>query len=338
MCICLHDRIQSLATQVPDAGGVFKMVDFGCGPGVSSVETVRPAIASWRARDPDAQIVICHADQVGNDWNTLFQIASGPDGYLGEGNIRMEASVGSFYEQVSASNSVSLGTCIFASHWLSHAVELASGTAVWFADLQGQARQDLETLAQNDWTRFLKHRAAELCSGGYMVVGTLGSVPDSAEVNGVAASGRKLYRALERVAKSMVEDGLLSAKALENFVFSLWFMTRDEALRVLETDPDLHAAFEICEASVTPSGINPEDIFAAELSDPATYAEKYTHYIKAFADSSLRSQLFGPDDLDEETLDQRMEEFYNRLFQLYQTETNALACEIWHLILVLKKR
>lgn len=43
------------------------------------------------------------------------------------------------------------------------------------------------------------------------MVSTLGSVPDSAELTGAVASGRGIYRALQVVAQTMADDGLIDA-------------------------------------------------------------------------------------------------------------------------------
>lgn len=335
----LSDRIQDLVGHLDVVTPEFKFVDYGCGPGRSTVDTVKPAIAAYRAKFATAPIAICHSDQPGNDWNTLFQIATDSSGYIQPGNgIRSEAAIGSFYDRVTAPESVSIGTCIFASHWLSHAVDIDAPGSVWFADVEGAAREKMDRFAQDDWTRFLRHRAAELQSGGYLLVGTLGTVPEATEINGKAASGRGIYRAIQRVAQSMVDDGHLDSVSLDRFLFSLWFMTEEEAARPLAAEPDLAEAFDVREISVNPAPYIGSDVFGAFLDDPAEYAEKYVGYTRAFGDSTLRTQLFEPGASDGESADALLEEFYRRLDSLYRTETNKYACEVWHLIVLLRKK
>ncbi len=286
----------------------------------------------------DQPIVVGHSDQVGNDWNTIFELVKGPASYSHiSKNIRTEAAIGSFYDQVTSPASASIGTCIFASHWLSQSIQLNSPGTVWFADLHGDARQIVERIAQKDWTRFLLQRAQELRAGGYLVVGTLGSIPDPSEINGIAASGRGTYCAIQVVVQAMTDDGLISSENLNSFLFSLWFMMKAEAQYALEENAKLKDAFEICRISVERAPIKAEDIFKEHIDDPDTYAKKCVGYTRAFADSTLRTQLFGPNCDNSELLDRLMIEFYSRLARLYEAATSKYACEVWHLVVVLRR-
>ncbi|WP_170327335.1 hypothetical protein [Ruegeria arenilitoris] len=335
----LSPLVRELVYSMDPQGVEFKIVDYGCGPGINSIEMVKPVIEACLEKSSDTPIVVCHSDQVGNDWNTLFELVSGPDGYvqIAKG-IRTEAAIGSFYDQVTSPESVSLGTCIFASHWLSQAIQLDSAGTVWFADLQSDARRIVDRIAQRDWTQFLLQRALEIRAGGYLVVGTLGSVPDTSEKNGIAASGRGIYRAIYVVAQTMADEGLISSESLETFLFSLWFMTADEARHAIVKNTKLAAAYEICRISVEPAPIKTNDIFEDYIEVPGTYAQKYVGYIRAFGDSTLRTHLFGPNCGSSELLDTLMAEFYNRLTHLYEVETNKYACEVWHLVVVLRRK
>lgn len=316
-----------------------RIVDYGCGPGTSAITAVQPAIAAYRAKAPSAPVVVCHADQPGNDWNALFKLVWGPSGYqAGAEGVRTEAAVGSFYDQLVTANSVHLATCFVASHWLSHAVRLPSPGALWFADLEGEARRQLAKLARDDWARFLSRRADELRTGGFLLISTLGSVPDAAEPNGAAAAGRGIYRALQVVAQGMADDGLIERKVLDDFVFSLWFLTADEARQPIEDDQLLARAFEIETITVTPAPHNPSDFFADLIADPVAYADAYTGYTRAFADSTLRDHVFRPSSRDRAHEDEIASAFYDRFNTLYRTRLGEFAFELWHLKAILRKR
>jgi SAM-dependent methyltransferase len=250
-------RIRGLVERIGQVEPEFRVVDYGCGPGTSAIDAVKPAIEAYRVRFADAPISVCHADQPGNDWNGLFALAAGPTGYLeGSTAIRCEAAVGSFYDQVATDGSVSFGTCFVASHWFNQAVRLNAPGTVWFADMTGEARTEMAAIAQRDWARFLHCRARELRPGGFMLVSTLGAVADDSEINGAAVSGRGIYRAIQDVAQGMAEDGLINRAALDSFVFGLWFMTDEEARVPLERDPQLAEAYEVEDIRVEPAPLN----------------------------------------------------------------------------------
>lgn len=329
--------IRRLVLDIGPVRPEFRIADYGCGPGISTINVARPAIEAYGELDSEGTIAVCHVDQPGNDWNALFTLLSGPDGYLDDRtDIRTEAAVGSFYSRVVSDETVNLATCFAASHWLSHAVRFDAPGTVWFADLTGEARRKMETLARNDWTGFLRLRARELRPGGRLLVSTLGSVADATEANGVAASGRGIYRAIQVVAQSMADEGLLDRKVLDRFVFSLWFQTEADARLPIEADPVLTEAFDIEKISVE-SG-NSDDVFGFLISDPAAYARQYTGYMRAFADSTLVTQLFGPAAKNGDDANTLANEFYHRFEALYREHPGKYKFELWVLTVILRKR
>ena len=338
----VRSRAEWLRAAVERVGPVapeFTIMDYGCGPGHSALDAVAPAIEAYRRIAPKGAMVIRHSDQAGNDWNALFALVFGSEGYQHDGaGIRTEAAIGSFYTQLAAPGSVALGTCFAASHWLSRALSPYSPGTVWFADLHGEARAEFAALARADWTNFLRCRAAELRPGGIAIVSTLGSVPDENEINGIRASARKLYRAIFDVANQMVTDGVLKASALDHFVFSLWFPTAEEARAPIDGESDLKQAFEIIEATVTPVPVHPNDVYEDSLGDPETYARLYAGYIRGFGESSLRLHLFGPSAKNAAEVDALTEDFFGRLTRYYQAAPGRHASETMIMTLVLRRR
>ncbi len=331
-------RIRALAARVDVGAAQIEIADYGCGPGPTAVQAVVPAVQALRARFAEAPITVRHVDQPGNDWNALFRRATGEQGYgAGPGPVRTEASIGSFYDVCAAPGSIVLGTSFAAAHWLSAAPHVEAPDAVWFADLDGAPRDALAALAERDWRRFLKCRASELRPGGALLVSSLGSVPDANEANGSACSGRGIYRALQRVAREMVDEGLLRPDVLDAFVFGLWFMTEAEVRRPLVEDAALARAFEIEHVAVEPAAVNPGDVFADLVDRPDLYAERYTGYTRAFADSTLRTQLFEPSAENETEVQRLSDAFYRRFEALYRRHTTRYACELWYWTVVLRR-
>ncbi|MES0807998.1 hypothetical protein ABLO27_00855 [Roseibium sp. SCPC15] len=333
------DVIFELANRLSDLPGGLNITDYGCGPGQSAIDTVKPAIEAWRQSAPGKPVTVCHADQPGNDWNALMGIVFGKSGYAGgEDAPQVNTSVGTFFNQMASSASVSLATCFAASHWLSSPFKINAPDTVWFADLPEQAHKQMRERALQDWSTFLRHRAKELHSGGYLFVSTLGAVPSPGDPNDKAVSGRGVYRAFQAVTASMKKDGLLDAKTADDFVFSFWFLSEKEARQPFETDEELATAYEI-ELIKVGNKVEGGDVFGAYIENPADYARRYCGFTHAFASSTLRNQLFAPSSSGKkEEIDRLETEFFRRMKELYKEKTNTFAFEQWHLRVILKRR
>ncbi|WP_434052714.1 MAG: hypothetical protein RDA78_26305 [Roseibium sp.] len=332
------DVIADLAQRVANRPDDLNITDYGCGPGQSAIETVRPALDAWSSLVPRKNVSVCHADQPGNDWNALMSLVAGKSGYLNRPHPPLvSAAVGSFYERMVPDRSVSVGTCFFASHWLRSTASFDAPDTVWFADLTGNARHEMWRRAKEDWVRFLRLRAEELQPGGFLFVSTIGAVPEAGEINDTAASGRGIYRAMQAITKSMTEDGLLARDVTDNFVFGLWFLTAQEAREAFEEKSGLADLYDVDTIDVI--GVDGGgDVFSSYLDDPLEYASKYVGYTKAFAASSLRAGLFEPTLGKGKDTTQLEAEFFRRFEELYREKTTAYALEQWHLKVILRRK
>lgn len=324
--------IKELSEAINASGSEIRIVDYGCGPGASSVDTVRPAIEKLISRFPNLPITVCHADLPGNDWNALSSNVFGPDGYSGlSDNLRVETCIGSFYASMSAENSVDLGTCFTASHWLSCEPRINAPGTIWFADLVDDARCKMAAVAKDDWVRFLTCRSAELKPGGVMFISTLGAIPDPSEINGICSSARYFYRAIQTVAQSMVDDDLLDQVALDHFVFPFWFLTAEEARSAIEESEVLSKRLSIEKVEVVPAEVNRADIFAAMIEDPLNYGAQYSAYLRGFGESSLLKYLFEPSAKKGASARKLADIFFERFAVLHTNSPGAYAAETWYL-------
>lgn len=157
------------------AGGraPFTMTDMGCADGGTSADMVRQALRAVRTRWPDRAIRLIYTDQPRNDYNPIFRMVHGlsdvPSPVAGIEDCHVSASATSFYDRILPAGTLDLGFSATAMHWLSRKpcdipdhVQAVGATGEALAAFAAQGRRDWETI--------LLHRAAELASGGRLVL------------------------------------------------------------------------------------------------------------------------------------------------------------------------
>ncbi len=332
------ERLRNAVRQLELTAGGLRIVDYGCGPGRNSMAAFDTVLNEVGKHRPDVPVVAVHNDQAGNDWNDLFANIRGPDGYLRDHpSVRVEASVGSFYEPVASAGQVDLGMSFMAVHWLNGTVRMSSPGTLFFCDVEGPARKELAERAERDWAAFFTARASEIRSGGWLVIESLSSVPDPDDPSGLLAAGRWNYRACYRIAKAMAEEGLIQNDLLDHFVFPVYFREEHEVCAPFERDGDLRDVFEIVEVVNELYATPFEETFKQD-GDAAAYASAYVGYVRAYSESTLRSSLFGGLANSVDEVNALTETFYDRLEQLYRDEPGRHPSETQSMTLVLRRR
>ena len=156
----------------------FNIADFGTADGGTSLPLLTSVVGAVRAAEPRAPIVVHYEDQAMNDWQSVFKLVHGeiPDGpatYMDgrADNVYVLASGTSFYKQCFPPASIDLGFCATAMHWLTAPPAGGLPDALHSAaSTDAAAKASFAAQAASDWEAILLERAAELKSGGQLMV------------------------------------------------------------------------------------------------------------------------------------------------------------------------
>lgn len=333
-------HVRKLVDEIGVRTPEFGVIDFGCGPGHSALESVGTALRAYRELTPDGPVSITHMDQAGNDWSALFGLVTGPEGYAGEDpNLRVGAAVGSFYEKpMAAPGSIDLAMSFNALHWASGEIRAPSPGTCFAHDLPSPAREELAAFAEADWTRFLRYRASEMRSGGGLLLVCLGALPDPEDPNGRVPAFRWLLRQLGELLEEMAADHGLDRDVVDGFVFPFYMRTAEEARRPFEENPVLRDAFEIAELRIEPAAIHFAQGFAHLAHDPEAQAEAMAQACRAFAAPSLRDGVFARATRDPFEAEALTDELFVRLRNRLLDKRDDAGNEIYLVRLVLRRR
>ncbi|WP_305985296.1 hypothetical protein [Roseibium sp. MMSF_3544] len=291
-----------------------KVADFGCGPGQSSLNIVRPVLDAWSNENPKKQLSACFADLPGNDWGSLRATVLGKDGLIHEDRgPQVEMLAGNFYNQMLCSGSVALATAFNATHWLRHQVFMPSPKALWFSELPSRQYQALRQVAKDDFALFVSKRMEELMPGGCLVVSTMGAAQDTSARNGIIPSKNAVIAMSTEVMHDMVSDGLLQQHHVENFLFPIWFLTEEDARDAILQNEVLAEACEIDHLAVTSRSREESDPKAYLLDQPELYARHKVEADRAVLENTLEAQLFNRCAASARDAHRLSDEFFSRL-------------------------
>jgi len=134
-----------------------------------------------------------------------------------------------------------------------------------------------------DMRRFYESRAAELTSGGRLLVQVFGRDGDVSTSHGI-------YDVLSDALLDLVGDGSLSQDFYRDLVFPVYFRSLDELIEPLSTDDGLAGSFQIERAEVKEVAV-PFNMQLDVDGDLAAWAESYTGFLRAFTEPVLVQKL-----------------------------------------------
>ena len=269
------------------------LADYGCSEGANSIAVLSHLIGAIRPRYSGA-IRTVHSDLPTNDFSQLFLKLRTEAGQrsLGE-NVFPSAVAGSMYEQLLPSNTVSFASTFNAIGFLSRRPVpelpnyiLPNGPSEISGKemVSDELKSAFSRQASEDVASFLKVRAAELVTGGKLLVQVFGCTDDARTCDGI-------YDVLNDAVLEYVERGDISNDTYRNYYQPVYFRTLDELLRPVE-DPvfGLSSVYSCDKASAYEVSVPFNEDFEGSKQLEA-YARSYVDFFRAFTEPVLIDAL-----------------------------------------------
>jgi len=280
------------------------IVDYGSSQGKNSLVPLCAAIGEIRSHlAPDRPILVFHVDQPSNDFNTLFEVLdSDAQRYTrDDANIFPGAIGRSFYERVLPDDYVHLAWSSYAAVWLSRLPMRIPGHFS-VSRSTGTVRAEFERQAARDWETFLALRAAELRSGGRLVV----VLPNHVGHTGFLG----LMDHANAVLAEMVDAGEISAEEREGMILGSYPRQKHELLAPFAPQGRFHhLSVESYETFPNP---DPAWEDYERDGDKPALAERYALFFRSTFVPSLASALVARDEGRLRAFGDQMEEGLKR--------------------------
>ncbi|WP_424990513.1 hypothetical protein [Fluviibacterium sp. S390] len=285
--------IDEAVADMPVPSGVTTLADFGCSEGRNSIAVMQRAVSACRARTV-GPIQTLHSDLPTNDFSKLF-LGLRPDGrsVFGDDAAFSAAVGGSMFDQLLPPQSVGLATTFNAIGFLSAkpvsalpGYLLPNGPSrqggngyVTEANQEVFARQ-----AKDDVAAFLKARAAELVSGGKLLVQVFGCTDDARTCDGI-------YDVLNDAVLDHVASGEITQQTYEAYYQPVYFRQLQELLVPVQDKAfGVSDLYRLDRAEAYEVSVPFNDAFA-QTGDLQVYARDYVNFFRAFTEAVLVQAL-----------------------------------------------
>jgi len=256
------------------------------------------------------------------------------DSYLQRlSNVYVTASGTSFYFQMLPSGSLDLGFSATAMHWLSQ----KPGDITQHVHMVGASGAELDVFRQQaakDWQRILLHRAAELKTGGKLVLVNFG-IDEQGRYLG-NTGGVNMFDRFNEIWQGMIDDGTVTADEYSRMTLPQYYNTVEEfSAPLLDRESDVYKAglrLDSIKTAVMPCP------YAADFkrhANAADFAKAYIPTLRSWNESTYFAGLSS-----ERPLQQRqeiIEQFYGTYEQQVAENPEGHAMDYVHAYMVISK-
>eukprot|EP00761_Pharyngomonas_kirbyi_P012092 gb/GECH01012119.1/.p1 GENE.gb/GECH01012119.1/~~gb/GECH01012119.1/.p1 ORF type:complete len:396 (+),score=85.61 gb/GECH01012119.1/:1-1188(+) len=222
----------------PSSGHPFYIADYGTADGGTSMVLMHRLVERLREKHgDDLPVVVLYEDQEWNEWTSLFLrlhhlIPTRVDSFLQRfPNVYAFACGTTFYRQCAPPRSIHLGVSFTAMHWLTRR-PCALPDAIHHTQSQdNDAKQQFAQQAAADLEEVLRHRAAEMVTGGRLVLVNF-TVDDQGQHLGTTyrenGPTEKMLENMNRLWWQMCEEGKITETEYRNTTLNNYYRTLNE--------------------------------------------------------------------------------------------------------------
>jgi len=286
--------------ELPVAPNAISLTDFGCSEGKNSIAVMQRLLPVLRRRTHQPLLTI-HSDLPTNDFSELFKKlqADGKSVFVPE-HTYASAVAGSMYDQLIPGATASVAMSFNAIGYLSRrpldhlpGYILPNGPSAIrnIGIVSKEERAAFAHQAGNDMTAFLKARAAELVSGGKLLVQVFGA-------DGNECTGDGIYDALNDAVLELCDAGRISREEYARYYQPIYFRTLAELVEpVSRPDAELASLYRLERAETYDATVPFVEHYRTN-GDTAAFALAFTSFFRAFTEPVFRMTLRDRTDID----------------------------------------
>ena len=328
------DAINSLPIDSIEQG--FTLSDMGTADAGTSLSMIARAIEAVRAR-VQAPVTIVYSDQPRNDFNALITNVHGLgpfETYLDDyDNLFPLVSGTTFYKQIVPDNTLNIGFSATAMHWLSNKICNISNH-VQAVGAEGDELAAFQAQARRDWQQILLHRAAELKSGGKLVL--INFARDEQDRYLGNTGGVNMFDTFNEIWISFLEQNRITRDEYENMTLPQYYNTVEEFSAPLTNsdDPVYQAGLRLdhIDTRVVPC---PFAQSFQEHGDVERFVREYIPTIRTWNESIYFNGLSG--DRPEAERRQIIEDYYAAYAERVRTNPVGHGMDYVHAYTVISK-
>ncbi len=299
------------AMDIPDDGTPFAMADMGCADGGTSIDMIGRALHHVRAKAPSRPLTMTYTDLPRNDFSQVFQIVHGQTDIATYApdmeNLYVFASGTSFHQRIFPANTLNLGFSATASHYISERPGPITNH-VHMVGAEGAERDAYVEQGRADWMRILGNRAAELVSGGRLILVNFCRDEEGRYLGGT--DGVDMFDTFDRLWRALAEDGTITMAEYEATVFPQYYRDVEECSAPLidPNNPVYQAGLRLDHIETRVIDC-PYRLDYEEHGDAAKFAKEYIPTLRSWSESVFFAGLSTDRPLEERA--KIIDRFYN---------------------------